>query len=98
VGLLLAGHLHECYSGDVRTYHPATRRSIVVARAGTAISRRLRGSPNAHNRVAIDREGICIEVRTWTGQRFEESSVIRYGLHGSEWRLAGSTFKMSHSR
>jgi 3',5'-cyclic AMP phosphodiesterase CpdA len=89
VDLLLAGHLHECYSGDVRTYYPATRRSIVVAQAGTAISRRLRGSPNAYNRVAVDRESIRIEVRTWTGGCFEESSVVRYRLHDREWRLEG---------
>src|SRR5205823_6106338 len=43
--LILAGHLHQAYSGDVRPYHLEINRSILVAQAGTAISHRRRGEP-----------------------------------------------------
>src|SRR5205085_2537814 len=35
VDLLLAGHLHTGYSGDVRTHHEAVKRSILSIQAGT---------------------------------------------------------------
>lgn len=89
VDMLLAGHLHKGYSGDVRTYYPATRRSIIVAQAGTAISRRLRGTPNAYNWITLDREReeISITIRAWDGARFTPSAVVSYWLRESEWRL-----------
>ena len=40
--LILAGHLHHAYSGDVRPYHLEIARSILVAQAGTSISHRRR--------------------------------------------------------
>lgn len=87
VDLLLAGHLHLGYTGDIRAYYPATKRSIVVAQAGTAISRRVRHEPNAYNLISLDGETLRIEVRVWEQQRFHRSSVIEYGLHKDEWQL-----------
>jgi hypothetical protein len=87
VDLLLSGHLHHGYTGDIRTYYPATRRSIVVAQAGTAISRRLRREPNAFNRILLDGERMEIHVRVWNGSRFAESLSAAYQLCDQEWRL-----------
>jgi hypothetical protein len=65
VHLLLAGHLHHGYTGDVRTYHPLTQRSIIVAQAGTACSHRVRNEPNAYNRIFIEPNRLRIVVRVW---------------------------------
>lgn len=86
VDLLLAGHLHQGYTGDVRTYYPAIKRSVIVAQAGTAISKRIRGTPNAYNFITLDGEQISISVRTWDGSQFASSAVISYQLRDSEWR------------
>ena len=87
VDLLLAGHLHHGYSGDVRTFYPATTRSIIVVQAGTAISRRIRSEPNAYNVLRLDRETIEIEVRVWNGGEFAMAKRAVYRLRQSEWVL-----------
>ena len=86
VDLLLAGHLHEGYTGDVRTYYPATSRSIVVAQAGTAISHRTRGQPNGYNLLFLNKEQMGIAVRAWNGSGFAEATRVHYDLVGQEWK------------
>jgi len=71
VDLLLAGHLHHGYAGDIRTQYPTSRRAMVAVQAGTAISCRLRhGELNAYNLIRIDGGELTIEVREWNGVGF----------------------------
>jgi 3',5'-cyclic AMP phosphodiesterase CpdA len=87
VDLLLAGHLHHGYTGDVRAFYPATKRSVIVAQAGTAISRRVRSEPNAYNFITLEKERIAIDVWVWRGASFEPAVRTVYRLEGEEWRL-----------
>ena len=87
VDLLIAGHLHHGYSGDVRTYYPATTRSIIVVQAGTVISRRIRTEPNGYNLLRLDRTTIDIEVRVWNGTAFIKDKRAVYRLQDKEWSL-----------
>ncbi|MGZ8920879.1 MAG: metallophosphoesterase family protein [Limisphaerales bacterium] len=87
VDLLLAGHLHHGYSGDVRTYYPATSRSIIVVQAGTAISRRIRTEPNGYNLLRLDRTTIEVEVRRWNGTAFVKEKRAVYRLKDKAWEL-----------
>lgn len=80
VDLLLAGHLHSGYTGDVRTYYPATKRSIVVAQAGTAISHRLRSEANSYNMVFLEKDAIQIVVRCWNGEEYQPRTALSYKL------------------
>jgi 3',5'-cyclic AMP phosphodiesterase CpdA len=90
VDLLLAGHLHVVYSGDVRTYHVDVKRSILVAQAGTAVSHRRRGEPNAYNLIDIEpAEGdgrVTIEVRVWSEGMFRTGTTTRYEKREGSWR------------
>lgn len=72
--LILAGHLHRAYNRDARLHHLEIKRSILVAQAGTAISHRRRDEPNAYNWITLDGPRLRIEVRVWSGKRFETAS------------------------
>lgn len=84
IDLVLAGHLHEGFTGDVQTYHPG-RRSIIIAQAGTAISQRKRESPNSYNFITIDRKHIMIEIRKWNRNSFTAHDKISYKYLNEKW-------------
>jgi len=78
VDLLLAGHLHAGWSGDVRAHHLSIRRSILVVQAGTATSLRVRGEPNTYNVVTLEGHALGLAVRGWDGARFAPLTAVRY--------------------
>lgn len=90
IDLLLAGHLHNGYTGDVRSYYPAAKRSVIVVQAGTAISNRHRGEPNGYNLLRLEREWIQITVRCWNGSAFHPEAPLDYRLVRQEWRVERS--------
>jgi hypothetical protein len=87
VDLLLAGHMHSAYSGDVRAHFPNVRRAMLFVQAGTAISTRLRGEPNAWNHITVAGAELRVEVRAWSGARFEPQLTACYRHAPEGWRL-----------
>jgi 3',5'-cyclic AMP phosphodiesterase CpdA len=86
VDLLLAGHLHRGYAGDIRTHYPAARRAMISVQAGTAISHRMRGGEaNAYNLLRIERKEIRIEVRAWNGTEFAAVRYTTYDCAEDGW-------------
>src|SRR5688572_15944519 len=84
--LLLAGHLHRHYHADARTHHVRIRRTILVAQAGTAISTRRRaGEPNAYHLITLIPPQVEIQIRTWSGHRFEPFTTARYVKVENHW-------------
>ncbi len=67
VALVLAGHLHRGYARIAST----TADAPLVLQGSTATSVRLRGEPNAYNRITIgaDRRAL-VEIRFWDGHRW----------------------------
>jgi 3',5'-cyclic AMP phosphodiesterase CpdA len=85
VDLLLAGHLHVGYAGEVRARHVSARRSMLVSQAGTAISNRHRGEPNAYNVLRVETRRVEFELRVWNGREFEARSRRTWTREGDEW-------------
>jgi 3',5'-cyclic AMP phosphodiesterase CpdA len=83
--LILAGHLHQAYSGDARLYHVEIKRSILVAQAGTAISHRRRDEPNAYNDIVLDGQRLSLDVRAWDGKRFALARSSEFRLSENGW-------------
>ncbi|MEI7611128.1 MAG: metallophosphoesterase [Rhodospirillaceae bacterium] len=80
VDLLLAGHYHRCFSGDISEHHSHLVRPMLVAHAATATSTRLRNEPNGYNLITIAPPAVTFEERTWSGGRFaaaDRSTFIR---------------------
>lgn len=86
VDLLLSGHLHQGYAGDIRAHYPLARRAIVAVQAGTATSGRTRNEPNAYNWITLEPHRITIEVRSWTGSAFAPLHVSTYARSPQGWR------------
>lgn len=85
VDLLLAGHLHFGFTGDVRPHYLSIRRSMLVAQAGTATSIRHRGEPNTYNWIVVDPPRLSIEVRGFGGAAFETRALTRFVKREDEW-------------
>lgn len=81
VELLLAGHTHRAYAGDLAAFHGGLGRPIMTAQAATATSTRLRGEANAYNRITIDATEIVCEARAWDGARFAPVQRHRMRRH-----------------
>jgi 3',5'-cyclic AMP phosphodiesterase CpdA len=91
VDLLLAGHLHQGYAGDIRTHYPAARRAMIAVQAGTAISCRMRqGEANAYNLLTLERTHITIEVRAWNGSAFAPLRHLIYDRADDGWHARGA--------
>jgi len=85
IDLLLAGHLHHGYTGDIRKHYPSSARSIIVAQAGTAISNRVREEPNSYNVINIHDNWFEICVRVFKESSFVEKHKIRYNYTNGQW-------------
>jgi 3',5'-cyclic AMP phosphodiesterase CpdA len=86
VDLVLAGHLHRGYTGDIRTHHIGIRRPILVAQAGTATSHRIRSEANSYNVIRLSPQRLGFSLRVWDGKAFHEARFVEYVKSGSDWQ------------
>lgn len=86
VDLLLSGHLHLSYSGDVRGFHQSVGRSMLAVHAGTATSTRRRAQPNQFNLITIDDDAISIASHSWDGRQFTLGVREDYQRESGNWK------------
>jgi 3',5'-cyclic AMP phosphodiesterase CpdA len=86
VDLVLAGHLHRGYTGDIRTHHVDIRRGILVAQAGTAVSHRVRDEANSYNVIRLSPRRLAFSLRVWDVRAFHEARFVEYVKSGHDWR------------
>ena len=86
VDLILSGHLHRAYTGEIGGGQPrATHRSILVAQASTATSTRVRGEPNAYNLIQFEGKRVGLRSRVWQGSRFADHPTAWFKKEADRW-------------
>ncbi len=85
VRLVLSGHYHRAFSGDLPGSDLFSDGSILFVQAGTAISTRLRGEPNSYNLLHLEPTAVTCTVRSFAGKDFEDAETARYTLLGGRW-------------
>ena len=78
VDMVLTGHHHIGGHSESRAYVAEGPRRLVIVRAGTATSLRVRGDPNSYNLIHVDNHQVAVEERTWQGNRFAAGHVQAY--------------------
>jgi 3',5'-cyclic AMP phosphodiesterase CpdA len=85
VRLVLSGHYHRAFSGDLPGSELVSDGSILFVHAGTAISTRLRGEPNSYNLLRVDATAVTCTVRSFGGKDFKDAETAHYALLGGRW-------------
>lgn len=85
VDLLLAGHLHHAFTGDLLDHHATVTRSILVAQASTSTSTRTRHHCNGYNFIRIQPARVELEVRGWSGAAFEGLRAEAFTRREHRW-------------
>jgi 3',5'-cyclic AMP phosphodiesterase CpdA len=98
IDLLLSGHYHRDYLGDLQSHYITVKRSIIVAQAGTTISKRTRGEKNSYDRIIIDPPDICFYRYTWDGRRFAKTMTTRYKKVNGAWQLYPQNIQETRSQ
>lgn len=80
--LVLSGHFHMAYSGDV-TVETVDRRILVVH--ASTLSTRRRGEPNAYNLININPPRLSVFSRVWNGSRFYSAMQSNFIMKGPLW-------------
>ena len=85
IDLMLAGHLHSGYHGEIKHHYPGVNQSIIVSHAGTAVSRRRWREPNAYNIVKIFQEKFYIICRQFVSGRFTQIRKVTFFKRRGKW-------------
>lgn len=86
VDLLLSGHFHLSYHGDIRTHHTTVRRSMLSVHSGTSTSTRLRDNePNNYNRITLQKDQVSIAAYAWQEGTWGEKTTTHYSRINDEW-------------
>ena len=91
IDVFLTGHLHVTFAGPTAKRYNIGGRSAIIVEAGTAISTRVRGEPNAFNVLRIDHGRIAVEHRVWQAQSktFATSEAQRFDRTPDGWTVSG---------
>lgn len=85
VQLVLSGHYHRAFSGDLPAGDLVADGRLLFVHAGTAISTRLRGEPNSYNLLRVQATIVTCTVRVFTGKDFADADTTHYALNALRW-------------
>lgn len=85
--VFLTGHLHVSHTGHTAARYRIGGRSAIVAEAGTAMSTRVRGEPNAFNALHLDIAHVVVTRFDWQPAvgEFRAADKQRFGKSADGW-------------
>ncbi len=87
VDLLLGGHLHLPYSGDISSFHKQIRRAMICIQGSTATSTRLRQrAPNGYSRIQLYMNKVAVINKQWTGTDYDDAGNAEYCRTETGWK------------
>jgi 3',5'-cyclic AMP phosphodiesterase CpdA len=92
IDVFLTGHLHVTFAGPTAKRYNVGGRSALIVEAGTAISTRVRGEPNAFNLLRLDRHAITVEHLVWDAmtRSFTNGESQRFAHTDQGWAQVAS--------
>jgi 3',5'-cyclic AMP phosphodiesterase CpdA len=81
--LVLTGHLHREFTGDLAGHTLA--RTALALHAGSAVSRRLRGEANSYNLVRVRGARVEVELRAFDGRGFRGARTLAFVRSEKGW-------------
>ena len=90
VDLFLSGHLHAGLSVASSARYNLPGYSAIVVHAGTAVSTRTRGVPNAWNLLRVDSDVIVIQQRVWRKTAFIPGGNEVYRKRDDGWAIVSA--------
>ena len=85
VRVVLSGHYHHAFSGDLPVGDAVADGRILFIHAGTAISTRLRDEPNSYNLLRVAPTAVTCTVRVCARKGFADAKIARYALIDGRW-------------
>ena len=90
VDLLLGGHLHLNYNGDIPSFYKSIKKKMICLQGGTATSSRLRnGVPNGYSRIMTDGKRLSAITMQWTGEDYAALKTVEYRRGTAGWENTG---------
>lgn len=81
VSLAIVGHSHRIYVQNLQHHYPFLERPMVMAQAGTAVSRRTFGRPQAYNLICVKKKEFTVETRVYGDGHFSRREFHTFARH-----------------
>ena len=86
--LVLGGHHHVPFAGQLGDWHVGLASTMLVSHAATALSPRVRGHANGWTRIAVQGHRLSFDVREWVDGRFRTAASASFRRTATGWLRA----------
>lgn len=87
VDVLLGGHLHLPYTGEISSFYKHIQRDMICIQGSTATSTRLRRkAPNGYSRIQLYMNRVAIIAKQWTGTDYDDAGNAEYCRTETGWK------------
>jgi len=86
--LVLGGHHHVPFAGDLAEWHVGLASTVLVSHAATALSPRVRGHANGWTRITVQGHRVSFDVREFVAGKFRSATGASFRRTSTGWLRA----------